>query len=120
MPRNGLSNCRGHYTTAVAGLQGESLGKSKIAAEKPQEVAKEEGKTGGRTAAEATETLAALPIHVATVFDGGQNFQIFFVVRFHGNSLANMLQGGDLVAQGIVGDGAEVVPKGIALLNLLQ
>ena len=59
-------------------------------------------------------------IGAATVFNGLQSLEIFHIVRLHADSLSDMLQSRDLIAQAIIGQSAEVIPPGASLLDLLQ
>ncbi len=61
-----------------------------------------------------------LAISVAAMLDLIQRVQIFLIVRLHGHCPADMLQRRNLITQRIIGQGAEIIPAGVALGAVLQ
>ena len=51
------------------------------------------------------------------VLDGLQGLPICPVVRLHGYSTTDVLQGRHLVAQAVIGKGRQIVPPGVPLLG---
>ena len=66
------------------------------------------------------EISGALAVGSAAVLDLVQRRQIFRIIRLHADSTSDMLQRGDLVAQAVIGQSAEIIPPGIALVGVLQ
>ena len=90
------------------------------AAEKIEQIT--QAQIGARIAAhgEALE-IAGLPaIGTAAVFHPVQCVHIFHVIRLHADGLADMLHGGDLIAQTVIGQSAEIVPPCSALGAVVQ
>jgi hypothetical protein len=96
------------------------LAASSAAAEQLQKITK--AQIGARVAPHGkAPVVACLPaIGSAAMLDAVQGSQVFRIVRFHGNSAADMLQSGDLVADAVVGQSAEIIPPGVALGAVLQ
>ena len=90
------------------------------AAEQVQQITQAHVHAGISPHGEAPEISGALPVGRAAVFDLIQRMEVFRIVRLHAHRAADVLQRRYLIAQTVVGQGAEVVPPGIALLGILQ
>ena len=90
------------------------------AAEKVEQITQAQIGAGVAAHGKATEIPRLLAIGCAAVLNLIEHLHVFHVVRFHAHRFADMLQGSDLVAQAVVGNGAEVIPPGVALRAAAQ
>ena len=108
-----LSNQWGRYCLAVKTVP-------TAAEEHLQGVTQADGQAGETTETEASAIACLLAISVTVLFDSLQDSQIFRIIRFHGNSSADMLQSCYLIAYAIIGQGAEIIPACAAHLRIIQ
>ena len=73
------------------------------AAEELGQVAQAKAGAGAAPHGEAPEISGALPVGGAAGLHGAKRLQIFRVVRLHAHGPADMLQGGYLIAQAVIG-----------------
>ena len=95
-------------------------GQSAAAAEQVHQPAEAQAGAGVIAHGKAPEIACLGPVGGAAMLDAVQCVQVFIVVRLHGNRLADMLQGRDLIAQTVVGQGGIVVPPGAPVGHIVQ
>ena len=93
---------------------------SSAAAEDIKQIAQAQVRTGIAAKGESTEVSRLLPVCSTTMFDHAQHPQILLIVRFHADSPTDVFQSRHLVAETIVGQGAEVIPAGISLAAVAE
>ena len=112
----GAAPCRGQLSLCIfSAAQPEPA----PAAEELQEIAQAQIGAGVAHGGEAPVIARGAPVGGTAVFQDLQRPQILLIIRLHGHRPTHMLQSGDLVAQTVVGQGAEVVPPGVPVLQRL-
>ena len=116
-----LFNCQGYCSTEFLKMStAEKEGNRTPAAEELKQIAKAQVGAGIATQGKAPERTCLLAIGGAAMLDLAENLLIFQIVRLHAHCPADMFQSGDLIAQTVVCQGAEVVPPGIAVGGAVQ
>ena len=88
---------------------------SALAAEQLGKIAKAHIGAGIAAHSKAPEVSGAFAVACAAVFDGIEGIEVFGIVRLHAHRPPDMLQCRYLIAQTVIGQGAEVIPPGVAL-----
>ena len=87
------------------------------AAEHLRQIAHAQRGADGPAVGEAPVGTGLTAVGRLAVFHLPEGLEILHVVRLHAHRPADVLHGGDLVAQAVVGQGAEVIPPGGAVLG---